>query len=350
MTGLDLDPSVLAFPADLKPEEIDARVIALAAWSKFFAENKWLSLCLSAAANKRLQQSGYFPAHEPVSKALKAGAVQHFSAGDVIRIINSILDNAMPRAHCCVRDELHHYIASVPGQPWYSHDLLDELTEQALVIGHIERCLHKDERLRALLSFIKVERLQFQAEIEIVEPPNLEGFSGAQLPKAIEDEVIVANSVEQFLTTLSPERTWAAATTASHLKVAILLKCREKLLSTNKYAGLHKIPKFYVGGNFYESLCGRECDGYQKYAAQTLDSCAAAVLSLPTIELKEFRKNNRKTDGAEPLRAHITKGGPAMRLMMWKRPLSKDNAAIEFANVGRKNEEEISYSEPEDAV
>ena len=79
-----------------------------------------------------------------------------------------------------------------------------------------------------------------------------------------------------------------------------------------------------------------------------MESCAEAVLDLPTIEIKPFNKARRASDLANPLRAHISKSGVGIRLMMWQRPATE--RCIEFANVGGKKEEEISYSDPSLAV
>jgi hypothetical protein len=175
MIGIDVDPSILAFPADINSRQIASRVAALATWSQFCALNKWFSLGLSATAKAGLREGGYLPAHVPVSNALKACAMQQYSPGDVIRLIYSILDTALQHAHCCVRDELHSTLASQPDKPWYQPQSLDDLTEQALVIGHIERHIHGDERLRTLLSFVNAQSLRFQAQLDIVEPSKVRG-------------------------------------------------------------------------------------------------------------------------------------------------------------------------------
>jgi len=184
----------------------------------------------------------------------------------------------------------------------------------------------------------------------MIEPTGLTGFVETDLPKNIEDEVLIVQTVEAYISKLNPETIWANASGCPQLKLAILLKCREILIASNSYVRLDALPAFYVGSDFHTSLGERECSGNDKYARLTLNCCAAAVLNLPTIEIKDFRKNPRAADMAAPLRAHINKGKAAMRLMMWRRPAQGNRPeTLEFANVGRKHEEEIIYSDPADA-
>lgn len=59
------------------------------------------------------------------------------------------------------------------------------------------------------------------------------------------------------------------------------------------YTNLKAIPTFYIGVGFLASLRDWQADGRKPFAAQTLQSCVAAVLELPTIEIKPFRKAKR---------------------------------------------------------
>jgi hypothetical protein len=332
-------------------EELLRRIKILAEWSKFRADNQWIKLHLAPSAERRLREGGFLPAHDPVKAALLAANLRHvYAPEDVIRPILELLQLCTGDSYCCVKDELHSNLESEPTQPWQGAEV-DSLTENALVLGEIEKDIHDDGRLGLMISFLAEEAIEFQAQLDMVDPSDLAGFGEAALPTNIGGQVQLIATVEKLLSAFNAENIWKEAKTSADLKVAIKLKCRETLLASGNYKGFDKMPSFFVGADFFDSLIGREADRDNKYASSTLASCAAAVLNLETIEIKDFDKANRKMDNASPLRAHISKSGAAMRLMMWSRPATGNSPiALEFANVGRKHEEEIVYSDPRDAI
>jgi hypothetical protein len=67
------------------------------------------------------------------------------------------------------------------------------------------------------------------------------------------------------------------------------------------------------------------------------ESCARIVIKKPKYELNPFQTRQIQ-DGWKSYRTHLTKGGAALRLMLWV----KKGGGIVFANVGEKAELEIS--------
>jgi hypothetical protein len=157
-----------------------------------------------------------------------------------------------------------------------------------------------------------------------------------------------ARSFEDVCAIIDPDKVWADASSALQIKFAIQIACRKKMMSMGNYAGFSKLPEFYIGQEFFPSLKAWQADGRHRFATLTLEMCAAAVLDIPTIEIKAFRKAKRAFDLASPVRAHVSGTGVGLRLMMWERPGAI--RCIEFANVGGKSEEEISYSDPSTSV
>lgn len=345
-----LDPGLLAFlPSTSKSELLD-RVKLLASWSKFCGTRKWAVLCLLPSVSDFMARNNLLPAYEPAQRLLAAtGLANVYSAEDLVRPVYHLLERALSDAYCCAVDELHEEFDASPRPPWHGQELaVDGMSERALILSHIENQLHGDRRFRFFASTLETGTVNFSAQLAAVVPDTNAGFGAADLPTTIEDQFQHVRSIEDIIAGLDPSEIWAHAFSSADIKLAIQLGCRGRMMSQGTYANLASIPAFFVGCRFLESLQVWQADGQSRYAHITLECCVAAVLDLPIVEIKEFRKPKRLADLACPLRAHISKGGVALRLMMWQRP--GPIRCIEFANVGGKDEEEIIYSEPSDAA
>ena len=155
----------------------------------------------------------------------------------------------------------------------------------------------------------------------------------------------ISSQVRQNVKTLTKE-----AVNNADLKLAIQIRCREKLKSLSNYTSMNVIPEFYVGAGFHASLVRNQASGDGKFASLTLEGCASALLQKAKFEWNAFDKAARKADNAIPLRAHLSKGGTAIRLMAWHRPVAPTGRCLEFSNIGPKWEEEISDTSPTIAV
>jgi hypothetical protein len=346
MATVILDPGLLAFVPSVSRSELLGRVELLAGWSKFAATQKSIGLALSPAVAEMLASGDLIPAYEPAKRVLAlTGLGNVFSPEDLIRPVYSLLESALPISYCCVTEELHEAFDAHPPQPWHGADpIVEGMSQRALVLSFIENELHGGKIFQFFASVLSSEKVNFSARISEVEPNSTRGFTDRDLPKTIDYEFRHVRSMEDISTGLDPDETWASATSAADLKFAIQLGCRRRMLTEGTYTGLSGIPTFWVGGDFLLSLKAWQADSDNRFARSTLEACVAAVLGLPTIEVKPFRKSKRAVDLASPLRAHISKGGVGLRLMMWLRP--GGHSTLEFANVGGKNEEEISYSDP----
>lgn len=343
-----LDPAVLAFGADLDKVEFVARVTFLAEWASL-ARSGDVRIQIAPAIRGFLERNGYFPAYEPVAALIESLDLRfRYAPEDVIVAINTILNRAVAHLSPGVTDADHESFVSEPPQPWNPNASINEQTQLALILSTIER--HSQDQVPLVfVTRLECSHLQYSARITIVVPETIDGFTAADLPKTLGGVSVVASGIEQVLNCFSAKQLWDQATDNFEIRDAIRIRCREKLKATGSYRSMAEVPEFLVGGDFYASLIGSQAAGAGRYAAITLEACAAAVLRIPVLEWKAFNKPFRKADGAEPLRAHLTKSGPGLRLMAWRRP-AKAGGAIEFANVGEKWEEEISYSNPGDAV
>src|SRR5262249_47646971 len=156
-----------AFVSDVSAKDLLARIQRLAEWTKFLSANRWLHIHMAPSASQRLREEGFLPAHEPVRQALETTGLRYvYSPEDVIRPVYSLLERCITTDHCCLQDEMHDAFESDPPQPWVREDV-DFITENAVLLGRIERELHNDSRLDRLLSLLSAPRITFNANIQL---------------------------------------------------------------------------------------------------------------------------------------------------------------------------------------
>ena len=120
------------------------------------------------------------------------------------------------------------------------------------------------------------------------------------------------------------------------------------MLITERYtrlvaAGSVGNGRFYsMGPQFLSTAQIWDCGQEGRYALLLIESCARIVLNNPKYPLKPFHDGQHgqqivRKDGARAFRTHLTKGGVALRLMLWETV----DGTIEFANVGKKAELKI---------
>lgn len=345
-----MDPAVLAFPPEMSSHEMLDRVPFLASWARL-VRTRELEVHIAPEIREFLIRNNFFPAHETVSAAIEAlGLRFRYAPQDVIGPVTTILNRALTSLYCCVKDEVHEEFASTPPQPWHKNPDLNYQSQRSILLARIEQLLHGAPPRLAFATRAVTGEVSFSAIISLVDPDGLWGFTLADLPKRVEGSVAAVSSFEDILDCSSSSAHWAAATDNFGIKIAIQIRCREKLKATRNYESFEKLPTFYVGSDFYPSLLACQASGSGRFASTTLEACASGALGLETLEWNPFEKPQRTADNAMPLRAHITKSGPALRLMAWKRKTTAGEQCLEFANVGVKWEEEITSTDPAEAV
>lgn len=351
MPTVVLDPGLLAYVQSISKADLYVKVERLAIWSKISATYSWVTVTLPPSTRETLEVNEFIPAHEAAKRLLESTGLRHvYSPEDLIRPVYDLLEKATPAAYCCVGDELHGQFQSDPPQPWHGDNpSIESLSQRALLMSSLENQIHEERKLKYFASVIQSGTITFAALLQLVDPDTMPGFGVADMPKGVQDQFQHVLSIEDVCSTVDPSEVWKNALSSREIKLAIQLACRNRMIEEGTYSTLDKIPSFFVGGDFLQSLKDWQADEDHRFAARTLETCAAAVLNLPTIEIKPFyTKAKRAADLADPLRAHISKAGVGLRLMMWLRPAAQ--RCIEFANVGGKHEEEIVYSAPSSAV
>ncbi len=351
MATVVLDPGLLAYVQSMSRADLLAKVEQLVIWSKVTATRPWVRVTLVPSTRESLEMHEFIPAHDSAKRLLETTGLRNvYSPEDLIRPVYDLLEKAAAAAYCCVADELHSGFKSDPPQPWHGdHPRIEALSQRALLMSALENRVHDHKKFTFFASVIKSDNIKFSALLELVDPDTMPGLGTEDMPMNIEDRFQHVTSIEDVCSTTDPSEIWKNALSSREIKLAIQLACRRRMIADGTYSTLDKIPLFFVGGDFFSSLKAWQADEDHRFASQTLESCAAAVLNLATIEIKPFfNRAKRAADSADPLRAHISKAGVGLRLMMWRRPGIQ--RCIEFANVGGKNEEEIFYSDPSLAV
>ncbi len=344
------DPALLAFIPIATAEEFVARVTFLVRWARIIGTTD-ANIQIAPDVREFLIRNGFFPAHASVEEALDSLNLRYrYAPQDIIGSINSIFSRATTEFYCCVNDEFHSDFTSVPAQPWHVSTDLNSQTQRTVLLAKIEQLVHGNPQKLVLASLIVGRTAEFSASVEMVDPDGLSGLASTELPKTLIGDLNLASNFEDVLDLLSAQDLWSSAINNSDIKLAIQIRCRERLKSLNAYTSMKDLPEFYVGSDFYASLVRNQSAGTGRFASSTLEGCSSALLDTPNFEWKAFNKNNRKVDNAIPLRAHLSEGNMAMRLMAWRRSDAQTMTSLEFSNVGPKWEEEISYTDPTQAV
>jgi hypothetical protein len=344
------DPALLAFVPDVKRDEFVSRVAFLARWAQFIRTAD-ANIHIAPEVREFLTRSGFFPAHDAVAATIDALDLRYrFAPEDVIGPVNSILNRASTSLYCCIRDADHENFSSSPDQPWHVHEALNHQTQRTVLLARMEQLLHSIPSKLVLATLILGNPIKFSAFITVVEPDDVAGFSTVDLPKLLEGEITVSTNLEGVLDCGSAIELWTSASDNADIKLAIQMRCREKQKADRTYISFESLPKFFVGEDFYASLQRNQASGTGRFASVTLEDCACAVSGSSRLEWRPFNKNRRRFDNAAPLRAHLTTGSMALRLMAWERPTTSEGKSIELANVGPKWEEEIASTDPTKAV
>jgi hypothetical protein len=104
------------------------------------------------------------------------------------------------------------------------------------------------------------------------------------------------------------------------------------------------VLQYIIGHKFLETARTWGFGSRPDLARVLIESCARIIIDQPKNSVESFRQSSSphseqitREDGAMGFRTHLTKKGAGFRLMLWKHM----DGAIEFANVGDKDELEI---------
>ena len=144
-----------------------------------------------------------------------------------------------------------------------------------------------------------------------------------------------------YIDALSAGTVWQRAETTTELEIAIELRSRAILAA----GGGGTVPHFRVGSEFLVALRREQASGTGPFAGVTITKCAQALVATASANASPLRTSaavnaaqvRRDRDGAVAMRAHITGGHGALRLMYWLLP----DGSVEFSTVRNKFDVQI---------
>ena len=342
---LVVDPFLVCLPRDCdKAEQLYGFVEGLLAWSELL-RRKDVAVHFSGICLEILSRDGYYPySHEFKQLASRLGA-DAASAEDVCRVAQEVLDRTPSLEERCAinivdfDDECCQVIPDVyitrlaPHVGWgFKHGLtaIACLAQARLDTESFVIC----SATSAPEASFEAGTLEVSAHINALDCSEMLADVAKLAPLDVRHEIPVAFNLASFLEGVGCLQLWLRAKLPADVSDAIYARVREILGSGT--GDESELKRFKVGDHFLESA--------RRYGfgsrLNVVDSCARILLGVPKNSVEPFRisldssEQRIRGDGARAFRTHLTKDGPAYRLMFWH----LKNELIEFANIGPKRE------------
>lgn len=349
-----IDPFLLCLPNPCSSlDQLEEFINAIAGWHGFL-DRADTCVLLSDSARVALNTDDEFPHQHRLAELIRRFKCDVADAKTISRVANSILERTPTlegyygiRA-VLIEEDSFEVIPPV---------ILDRLSTNCrsafkddLLIAGIK---DKERVTDSLESHLMVASggvtetpsptaISIKADIYDIDLVSTDDGPKRVLPIPISQSIPIVFSHDQLIESLDLWAIWDRASSAEVVRLCIEV-CVKNLISSG--AVDDKIGDFVIGDGFVASLHAWGADSRRDYAMLTVESCARIVLGIPKNPVNEFResadgtaKQRSRNDGALAFRTHLTKKGVGLRLMFWKR----SDGAIEFANIGGKDELEIS--------
>lgn len=349
-----IDPFLLCLPNPCNSlDQLEEFINAIVGWRGFLDRTDTCVL-LSNSARVALNTDDEFPHRHKLAELIKFFGCTIADANTVSKVANSILERTPAL-------EDHYGInAILIDEDSFGLDpttILDRLStnckaafKEDLLIAGIKDQERDNDSLESRImiasggmienpppGIIVVNALIY--EIDLI---STDSIKKCALPTSISQNIPLVFSHQQLIESLDIWTIWDEASGTEAVSLCID-SCIKKLVSEG--ASDNAISNYVIGDEFISSLHKWNADSRRDYAMVTIQSCARIVLGIPKNLVNEFRESDATTakqrtrcDGAVAYRTHLNKTGVALRLMFWK----LIDGTIEFANIGGKNELEIS--------
>lgn len=286
----------------------------------------------------KLIARGSYPAEGIFKNNISKCGLTEYSAKDVAKTVNSILNRAL----LCESE--------IPDRALEWRD-----REFVPVFSHIES--DRQAELHGLIEGAatanKIEKYDlavlFYCAINKFREVSVRGFItcaypelGFDLPYYFDESVSIFESYKQYISSLDYYAIYARATGPDSLKFSLYVGALQRLHQKGMPLSKVSYDQIYIGTRFWESLKINQCLPDQGFAHATLDAVVDVLASYKSDRPKIFETSAgsgeaRTKDRCHAYRVHVTKSGVALRLMFWID--SEEN--IELANVGPKQELKI---------
>jgi hypothetical protein len=328
MLALHVDPSLLTAPLHAASIEEARDLIGRLTEISAVITRDLMSVTTSTDCATVLAIAGAFPAYDSVQNLLQNyNLTNEFSAGDVVRLINNILDRALPAREALDIEAVDLTACTLTPVPWTgAGGPLEDASQRALATVRHANAVRAGDLVAA--SFW-ARTTPTQGSIHVHATGDIDSASGVHMTLAtpIAGVPPLIRAVDDLPANVNVMDVWTAAVTPRDFHLAIALQA-----AAVSNTPLSALPVFGVGSAFPESLGAYQAAGGQPYASVTLDVCAHVLLGQPKYQVAPFGQT-RTRDSADAMRTHISKGGAALRLMLWE-----VGGTPEFANVGPKNQ------------
>jgi len=338
MLALHVDPSLLTAPMHASSQDEARGLIDQLTDISAIITRDLITVTAATDCATVLATAGVFPAYSSVEQLLLShNLANEFGAGDVVRLINNVLDRAQPAREMLDVEAIELGTCTLTPQPWgAATGPLESASQRALATVRHVNVIRAGELISASVWARCAPNI---GNIHVDAIADVDSATGTHVALAapVVGTPPLVRALDDLAANVSVLDVWAAAQTPRDFHLAIALQA-----SALAKIPLSAVPKFTVGSSFPTSLATYQASGVQPYASVTLDICAHVLIGQPKYQISSFDQT-RTRDGADAYRTHITKGGPALRLMMW------DNGKIiEFANIGPKNQLSIQNGNPLD--
>lgn len=350
-TELILDPAILCLPNPCSSgEQLEAFVESLLGWSGLFNQ-KGAVVLISDATRIALHDDGEYPHRHRLAVLLKEHEIQIADEETIAKLTDGLLKRMPSFEEYFEIDAILFDEHTTDISPDFFRDRLKAkckyaLTEILVVIAIAELFRPTGSSTSpGLISAIN-EKEQTLSPSEVIIESELHDISFQndsvnslkELPYKVDARIPVYFSHTDYMNRLGICTVWNNAADNESAIAAINL-CIENLLYT---CALQNKPKSYeLGPHFLKSVRDWGVATRSDYSMVLIETISRIILGIPKSQLNEFRINKKSTaeqrsreDGAKAFRTHLTKKGAGLRLMFWE----KANGAIEFANVGDKDE------------
>lgn len=349
-----IDPFLLCLPNPCNSiDQLEDFISAIAGW-RGFLDRADTCVLLSDSARVALCTDGEFPHRHRLAELIDKFECTFADANTISKVANSILERAPALEdyygiNAILIEEDSFELAPAVILDRLKTNCRSAFRDDLLIAGikGIECVTDRIESRLIVASGGMAESqpptiISIKADIHDISVVSKDPGPKIVLPLALSQSIPVAFSHEQIIESLDLWAIWDGASSEEAVRLCVEM-CVKNLVSSGADAG--ERCDFLIGSSFVASLHAWGADARRDYAMVTVESCARIVLGIPKNPINEFREcadgnanQHTREDGALGFRTHLTKKGVALRLMFWRRTDGK----IEFANIGGKNELEIS--------
>jgi len=332
----------LVSPAYCDVQAVDQAVDDLLAVKKALDQCTVLQIFLEDDALEKLEASGEYPTDRLFGHQFAVANFDVFSAKDVARMVHNIIGRATQ-----LSAERTGFDVELKDQG-YSPGLTGRSAERRGALEEVVRDLGLrnayDSWDACLLHICRVDAMPeivFKATVTEIYPA-----MARQPPFELESAVRIRSSWRRYLEQLPHLNLFRRFRTNEDLRVSIYGAAVARLVELKRGEEPLGIDDFNVSPEFADSLRRNQCSEDGAFVSVALEAIADVLARVPSTTTKIFATKAggavaRRHNAYSAYRAHVTKGGLALRLMFWK----SDEGRVVFANIGPKSELRIAAPE-----